>query len=232
MQRINPLFVLRRTSTVVAVSILTLTLVSALTGLLIAINYQPIAGGAYQSLEHITQQVEFGWLVQGLHKYAGNFVIALGLVQLVLMFLGRQFRSSWLIAWISGIFLILASIGLDWTAMALSWTQEGFWRLKIELGTIEAIPFIGSTLREIVTGGGGINTSTLLRLYTLHSYILSLGAMGLAIAHLVGILFQDRQEQQTKEEQRKRLVEDSLNRLIKEKDRSDAATQKESASQT
>ncbi|ERT09330.1 cytochrome b/b6/petB domain protein [Lyngbya aestuarii BL J] len=232
MQRINPLFVLRRTSTVVAVSILTLTLVSALTGLLIAINYQPIAGGAYQSLEQITQQVEFGWLVQGLHKYAGNFVIALGLVQLVLMFLGRQFRSSWLIAWISGIFLILASIGLDWTAMALSWTQEGFWRLKIELGTIEAIPFIGSTLREIVTGGGGINTSTLLRLYTLHSYILSLGAMGLAIAHLVGILFQDRQEQQTKEEQRKRLVEDSLNRLIKEKDRSDAATQKESASQT
>ncbi|MGB3188357.1 MAG: cytochrome b N-terminal domain-containing protein [Limnoraphis sp.] len=232
MQKINPLFVLRRTSTVVAVSILTLTLVSALTGLLISINYQPIAGGAYHSLEQITQQVEFGWLVQGLHKYAGNFVIALGLVQLVLMFLGRQFRSSWLIGWISGIFLILAAIGLDWTAMALSWTQEGFWRLKIELGTIEAVPFIGSTLREIVTGGGGINTSTLLRLYTLHSYILSLGAMGLAIAHLVGILFQDRQEQQTKEEQRKRLVEDSLNRLIKEKDRSDAATQKESASQT
>ena len=232
MKRINPLFVLRRTSTVIAVSILTLTLVSALTGLLIAINYQPVAGGAYQSLEQIAQQVEFGWLVQGLHKYAGNFVIALGLIQLVLMFLGRQFRSSWLTGWISGIFLILAAIGLDWTAMALSWTQEGFWRLKIELGTIEAIPFIGSTLREIVTGGGGINTSTLLRLYTLHSYILSAGAIGLAIAHLVGILFQDRQEKQAQEEQRKRQVEDALNRLIEEKDRLDGATQKESASQT
>ncbi|MEB3281873.1 MAG: cytochrome b N-terminal domain-containing protein [Lyngbya sp.] len=232
MRRINPLFILRRTSTILAVSILTLTLVSALTGLLVAINYQPIAGGAYESLQHITQQVEFGWLVQGLHKYAGNFVIALGLIQLVVMFLGRQFRRSWLTGWISGIFLILAAIGLDWTAIGLAWTQEGFWRLKIELGTIEAIPFIGSTLREIVTGGGGISTSTLLRLYTLHSYVLSVGAIGLAIAHLVGILWQDRQEQQAQEEQRKLKVETTLNRLIEEKDRLDAATQKESASQS
>ncbi len=196
MKNIHPLFIFRRTSTVIAVSILTLTLVSTLTGLLIAINYQPVAGDAYQSLQQISKQVEFGWLVQGLHKYAGNFVIVLGLIQLVVMFLGREFRSSWLIGWISGIFLILAAIGLDWTAMVLGWTQEGFWRLKIELGTIEAVPFIGSTLREIVTGGGGVNTSTLLRLYTLHSYVLSFGAIGLAIAHLAGILFQDRQEQQ------------------------------------
>lgn len=201
MRNIHPLFIFRRTSTVIAVSILTLTLVSALTGLLIAINYQPVAGGAYHSLQQISQQVEFGWLVQGLHKYAGNFVIVLGLIQLVVMFLGRQFCSSWLIGWISGIFLILAAIGLDWTAMVLGWTQEGFWRLQIELGTIEAVPFIGSTLRAIVTGGGGVNTSTLLRLYTLHSYVLSFAAISLAIAHLAGISFQDRQEQQAQKEQ-------------------------------
>ncbi|MEL7039338.1 MAG: cytochrome b N-terminal domain-containing protein [Cyanobacteria bacterium J06592_8] len=211
MKKIDPLFILRRVSTLIAVSILTLTLVSGLTGLLIAINYQPIAGGAYQSVKQITQQVEFGWLIQGLHQYAGNFVIVLGLIQLVVMFLGRQFRRSWLAGWISGIFLILTAIGLDWTATALDWTQEGFWRLKIELGTIEAIPLIGSTLREIVTGGSGVSTSTLLRLYTLHSYVLSVVAVGLAIAHLVGILLQDRQEKQAQAEERQRQLEETLN---------------------
>ena len=59
------------------------------------------------------------------------------------MFLGRQFRRSWFTAWISGIFLTLSTIGLGWTAMILSWNQLGYWRLKIELGTIAAIPLIG-----------------------------------------------------------------------------------------
>jgi cytochrome b6 len=212
----NLMFALRRTATILSIGILTMTLMAGLSGILIAFNYQPAAGASYRSLQEIATNTNFGWLIEGMHHYAGNLVIALGLIQMVVMFLSRQFKRNWLIAWIAVIGFILSAIGLDWTAMVLDWTQTGFWRLSVELGTIEAIPFVGSLLREIITGGGGISTATLLRLYTIHSYILSLGAVSLAIAHLAGTVLQDRQEQQDRFEQRKLQVEDTLNRLVQE----------------
>jgi len=63
--------------------------------------------------------------------------------------------------------------------MLLDWTQLGYWRFNIELGTVEAIPLIGSA--AILTGGGAINTLTVAHLYTLHSYVLSIGALPLFI---------------------------------------------------
>ena len=187
---INPTLTLRRVATVVAISILTLTLISALSGALLAFNYQPTAGGAYKSLKMITTEIPFGWIIRDLHNYAGNSIIVLGLIQIVIMFLGRQFRPSWLIAWISGILFVLTAIGLGWTAMILDWSQVGFWRFSIELSTIETIPLIGSLLRHILTGGNGISTMTVLRQYTLHSYVLPLGAIALALTHLGGLIWQ------------------------------------------
>ncbi|GAP98820.1 cytochrome b N-terminal domain-containing protein [Leptolyngbya sp. NIES-2104] len=194
---LNPAFILRRLSTVLAVSILTLTLVAATSGILIAFYYIPTAGGAYDSLQQIDTEVPYGWLVHTLHNLSGNFVIVLGLVQIVVMFLGERFRRSWLTAWISGIFFTLSAIGLSWTAMILNWNQLGFWRLKIELGTIEAIPFIGATLRDIITGGS-VGTLTVAHLYTLHSYVVSLAALGLSIVHLGALLFQEKEMQAEK----------------------------------
>jgi len=82
---------------------------------------------------------------------------AVSLVEIVVMFLGERFRRSWLTAWISGILFTLTAIALGWTAMLLDWTQLGYWRFNIELGTV-AIPLIGSQLRAILTGGGAINS--------------------------------------------------------------------------
>ncbi|HEY9891107.1 MAG TPA: cytochrome b N-terminal domain-containing protein [Candidatus Sericytochromatia bacterium] len=188
-------FVLRRLATILAVAILTLSLLSAVTGMLLAFYYEPTAGGAYQSLEFITTQVSFGWLIRGIHNLAGNGVIVVALVEIVVMFLGRQFRPSWLTAWISGIFFTLSAIGLGWTAMIIDWTQEGFWRLKVELGTIEAIPLIGSQIREILTGGA-VNTTTVAHFYTLHSYVLAIGAIVLAVVHLGAVLLQELEQSQ------------------------------------
>lgn len=183
-------FILRRLSTLLAVTVLTLTLIAATSGILIAFYYQPAAGGAYNSLKSLDSTIPFGWLVHSMHNLSGNLVIGVALIQMVVMFLSERFRRSWLTAWISGILFILSAIGLSWTAMILNWNQLGYWRLKIELGTIEAIPFIGPTLRDIITGGA-VGTLTIEHLYTLHSYVISVAAVILAIVHLVGLLFQE-----------------------------------------
>jgi cytochrome b6 len=185
--------ILRRITTVLSVVIITLTLIGATTGILLSFYYEPAAGRAYQSLKIIDTEVPYGWLFHKAHQIAGNGVVAIALIQIVVMFVSRQFRKSWLTAWISGILFTLSAIGLGWTAMILSWDQEGFWRFSIELGTIEAIPFIGSVLRDILTGGGAISTVTIQHLYTIHSYIVSVAALVLAVVHLLSVLWQEKQ---------------------------------------
>jgi cytochrome b6 len=193
MKTISSEFILRRLATALSVAIITLTVMAAISGVLLSFYYEPIAGGAYESLKDITTQVSNGWLIQKVHDLTGNWLIGIALIQIVVMFLGRQFRSSWLTAWISGILLTLSAIGLGWTAMILDWDQLGYWRLSIELGTIEAIPFIGTQLRDIITGGGAITSVTVEHLYTIHSYIISVGALILAVIHLWSLLRQEKE---------------------------------------
>lgn len=182
----------RRVATVLAVITLTLTLLAGATGVLLAFYYAPAAGRAYNSLQEISSNVYNGQLILSLHNLAGNGLIGIALIDMVVMFLGRRFNASWLTSWVSGILLILTSIGLGWTAMILGWNQLGYWRFRIELGTIEAIPLIGNTLRDVLTGGSGVNTTTVEHLYTLHSYLLSIGAVVLSIVHLVSLLYASR----------------------------------------
>ncbi len=189
----SPSFILRRSATILAVSVLTLTLLAAITGSLLAFNYQPTAGGAFESLSQITTDVPFGWLVRRVHDLAGNLVIVVALIQMVVMFLGERYRRSWLTAWISGILFILAAIGLGWTAMLLDWSQIGFWRLRVELGIIESIPIAGSIIRNILTGGGAIGSVAVGHMYALHSYVLSVVALVLSVIHLTGLVFQERE---------------------------------------
>jgi cytochrome b6 len=186
-------FTMRRISTILSVVIVSFCLLAAVTGVLLSFYYEPTAGGAYNSLRVITEQVQYGWLFRKAHDLAGNFVIGIGLIQLVVMFLGRQFRKSWLLAWFSGIFLILTGIGLGWTAIILDWGQTGYWRFNVELGTISSIPFIGGLLREILTGGNGISTATVQHLYTIHSYVLAIAVVVFSVVHLASILWQEKE---------------------------------------
>ncbi|MDF5708647.1 MAG: cytochrome b N-terminal domain-containing protein [Nostoc sp. S4] len=186
--------ILRRVATILSVVILTLCLIYVSSGVLLSFYYEPTAGGAYNSLKMINTQLPYGWLFRRAHDVAGNGLIAIALIQIVVMFLSRQFRKSWLTAWISGILFTLSAIGLDWTAMILDWTQEGYWRFSIELGTIEAIPIIGGQLRDILTGGGAISTVTIEHLYTIHTYLIAMTTVILAVVHLSALVWQEWQQ--------------------------------------
>jgi cytochrome b6 len=178
---------LRKLATILAIAIFTLCLLAAVTGIAIAFYYTPSTSTANSSIEYINNQVANGWLVRSLHDIAGNGLIIVSLVQIVVMFFDRQLVGSWIVSWVSGIFLTLTAIGLGWTSMNLEWSQLGYWRLKIELSTIEAIPFIGQSLRRFLVGGEGIGTISLEHLFTIHSYLLSAVALGLSIVHLVSV---------------------------------------------
>lgn len=186
-------YILQRTATLLAVAELTLCGIAALTGIMLAFYYQPTAMGAYRSLETIAREVANGSLVLSLHNIAGNALIVIALIQIIVLYLGREFLLSWFTGWISGILLTLTAIGLSWTAIVLTWEQTSFWRFKVELSTVASIPLVGSFLRNILSGGGGINSITLQHMYALHSYILAIAAIVLSTAHLAALIFQEQE---------------------------------------
>lgn len=184
-------YILQRTATLLAVAELTLCGIAALTGILLAFYYQPAAMGAYESLHAIAQGIPNGMLVFSLHHVAGHSLIALALVQLVVMFLGRELLPVWFVGWLSGILLTLTAIGLSWTAVILSWEQTSFWRFKLELNIVGSIPLVGSALREILSGGGDISTVTLQHMYALHGNVLAIAAILFSVLHLAALLLQE-----------------------------------------
>lgn len=190
---------MQRVATVLAMAAFSLVMLAGVTGVLLSFYYEPIAGGAFDSLRNITESVPSGALVRSLHDLAGNGLIVVALLQIVVLFLGRQFRPSWLAAWISGIFYALVAIGLSWTAIILDWDQVGFWRFKVELQIIESIPLIGNSIREILTGGNGVNSTTVVHLYTLHSYVLSAIALLIGTFHLASLIYQEQERRQVRE---------------------------------
>ena len=86
MSNIRYNFMLRRLATMLAVTALTLSLVAAVTGVLIAFYYGPNAGGANDEIKYMVNQVPSGWLIYSLHNTAGNGLIAVCLCQIVVMF--------------------------------------------------------------------------------------------------------------------------------------------------
>jgi|GEM_PF-1389169 len=186
-------YIFQRLATLLAVAELTLCGIAALTGILLAFYYQPAAMAAHESLLAIVNEVAHGTLMLSLHHIAGNGLIVLALVQLVVMFLGREFLLSWFAAWISGILLTLTAMGLSWTAIVLAWEQAGFWRFKVELSTVASMPLVGTVLRDMLSGGGGINSMTLQHMYTLHGYVLAIAALLLSGIHLISLISQEQQ---------------------------------------
>ncbi|EKU99772.1 hypothetical protein Lepto7375DRAFT_1843 [Leptolyngbya sp. PCC 7375] len=184
---------LQRVATLLAIVELTLCGIAALTGVMLAFYYQPTALGAHTSLSMIVNNVANGTLILSLHNVAGNGLIVFSLIQIVVMFLGREFLLPWLTAWISGVLLALTAMALSWTAIVLAWEQTGFWRFKIELNILGSLPLVGSTLREVLSGGNGISSFTLQHMYMLHSYVLAIAAIFLSITHLATLILQEQQ---------------------------------------
>ena len=183
---------LQRMATLLAVVELTLCGVAALTGVMLAFYYQPTALGAHTSLKMIADRVANGTLILSLHNVAGNGLIIFSLIQIIVMFLGREFLLSWFIAWVSGISLSLTAMALSWTAIVLAWEQTGFWRFKIELNILGSLPVVGPVLRDILSGGSGINSFTLQHMYMVHSYVLAIAAILISITHLTALVLQER----------------------------------------
>lgn len=146
--------------------------VQVVTGILLLLYYRPSAGEAYESVQFIVSQVEFGWLIRNLHSWSANLLILMAFVHLFSTFFLRAYRKPRELTWISGVLLLFVMMGFGFSGYLLPWNELAFFATKVGTGIAGAVPVVGDFMVRFLRGGDEVTGATLTRFYGIHVAIL------------------------------------------------------------
>jgi ubiquinol-cytochrome c reductase cytochrome b subunit len=155
-----------------------------LTGVLLMTAYSPGESTAWASVYFIQYQMDFGWLIRGLHHFGSQaMVVLLGLHMLQVVIAGAHLPPREINWWL-GLGLLGFVLGLSLTGYLLPWDQKGLWATQVATNIAGTLPGIGPWLQKVIVGGEGYGNHTLTRFYALHVAILPPLVIVLIVAHV------------------------------------------------
>ncbi len=148
--------------------------VQVITGLMLIFYYVPETESAYKSIEYITYQADFGWLIRSMHRWSSNIMIAALLLHMMRVFFTRTYKPPRDINWMFGVTLFLLTLFFGFTGYSLVYEQMSYWAMKVGTGIAGATPIIGPWLADFIRGGSDIGQNTLTRFFLFHTVLLPL----------------------------------------------------------
>lgn len=152
------------------------------TGLFLAIHYTPNIEIAFSSVTHISQDVNYGWIMRSLHANGASIFFLF-----LYLHIGRgiYYGSYNLIeTWNIGIILFVVTIATAFIGYVLPWGQIRFWGATVITNLFSAIPYVGKILVEWIWGGFAVDNATLNRFFAIH-FLLPFVIAFLFILHLL-----------------------------------------------
>ena len=159
--------------------------VQVFTGILLLLYYRPSAAEAYESVQFIVTQVEFGWLIRNVHSWSANLLIALAFAHFFSVFFLKSYRKPRELTWLTGIVLLFLMLGFGFSGYLLPWNELSFFATKVGTGIAGAVPLIGPFTLRLLRGGDDVTGATLSRFYGLHVAVLPALTTVLVAAHLL-----------------------------------------------
>ena len=163
---------------------LTAFLVQAITGVILAMYYQPTPTGAYPSIQNITDHVTMGWLVRGMHRWGASVFIILMFLHMGRVFLFGAYKYPRELNWIVGVLILAMGMMEGFTGYLLPWDQTAYWATVVGINLNGTAPFLGPWLAQFLRGGQEIGAATLTHFYSLHMLLIPGGIMALIGLHL------------------------------------------------
>jgi menaquinol-cytochrome c reductase cytochrome b subunit len=163
---------------------LTAFIVQAVTGAILAMYYKPDPNSAYQSIQHITNDVWLGWLVRGMHRWGASVFIILMFFHMARVFLFGAYKYPRELNWIIGVLLLATGMFEGFTGYLLPWDQTAYWATVVGININGTAPFLGPFLAQFLQGGTYINPDTLSRFYSIHMLLIPGGIFALIGLHL------------------------------------------------
>jgi cytochrome b6 len=159
--------------------------VQVFTGVLLLLYYRPSAAEAYESVQFIVTQVEFGWLIRNVHSWSANLLIGLAFAHFFSVFFLKSYRKPRELTWVSGVFLLFLMLGFGFSGYLLPWNELSFFATKVGTGIAGAVPVIGHFTLRLLRGGDDVTGATLSRFYGLHVAVLPAITTALVAVHLL-----------------------------------------------
>ena len=157
--------------------------VQIITGIVLAMHYTPTVAGAFDSVEHIMRDVNYGWLLRYVHANgASMFFIAVYIHIFRGMYYG-SYKEPREILWILGVIIFLLMMATAFMGYVLPWGQMSFWGATVITNLFSAIPGVGTKIVELLWGGYSVDQPTLQRFFSLH-YLLPFMIAGVVILHI------------------------------------------------
>src|SRR5437763_13262418 len=149
-----------------------LFLVQAFTGALLAFNYAPTPGEAYNSLRYILTELTGGRLIRGLHHWGASMMICVVVLHMVQVFVWGAYKKPREATWILGVVLFLLTLAYGLTGYLLPWDNRAYWGTVVTTNLVASVPVLGKYLTRLLGGEGPIGVVTFVRFYGLHVLLL------------------------------------------------------------
>ncbi len=154
-----------------AIALFSLTLQVA-TGILLVLHYEPGATTAYSSTLKIVGQIPFGDVIHGIHVWSGDILIATVAVHLLSVLARRTFVAPREAVWITGMLLLVITVGMAFTGMILPWSQNSVFQARVGSGIAAQVPLFGNWIKQLMRGGEYVTPATLQHAYGFHVAVL------------------------------------------------------------
>jgi ubiquinol-cytochrome c reductase cytochrome b subunit/menaquinol-cytochrome c reductase cytochrome b subunit len=157
----------------------------AVTGVFLAMYYRPdAAGGAYESIRHVTNEVFLGQFVRGMHKWGSTVMVVLVFLHMGRVFLFGAYKYPRELNWVIGVVLLILTMVMAFTGYLLPFDQRSYWATVVGLNINGSGPLLGPYLSDFLFGGGEFGATTLSRFYAIHMLLIPGLLVALIGAHL------------------------------------------------
>ena len=164
-----------------------LFLIQAATGIMLAFYYKPTPEAAYSSIQFIENQVRFGAAIRSIHHWSANGMIVVCVGHMLRVFIMGAYKTPRELNWVSGVLLLLLTLGFGFTGYLLPWDQRAFWATTVGSEIAGSIPIIGNLALVFLRTGWDVNPDTLSRFYALHLIVLPIATLGFMGMHFLMI---------------------------------------------
>ena len=149
-----------------------LFVIQVVTGILLTLYYRPSAEEAYQSVQFIMTEVQFGWLIRSIHSWSANLMVATMMIHLFSVYLTQAYRKPRELTWVSGMLLFGVVVFFGFSGYLLPWNVLSYFATKVGTDVAGQVPVIGHFLVRLLRAGDDVTGATLSRFYGIHIAIL------------------------------------------------------------
>ena len=157
-----------------------------ITGLTLGMHYKPDAEKAFDSVEYIMRDVNYGWLLRYMHmNLASFFFIAVYIHIFRAMYFG-SYKEPRQVMWLIGITIFFLMVATAFLGYTLPWGQMSLWGATVITSLFTAVPFFGESIVQWLWGGYAVDDPTINRFYVLH-WLLAFVILGIVILHVIAL---------------------------------------------